>query len=387
MPYAPASIGWAPRWVNITGQTGTSSNLNVDLMGPIYLVPTTYQWNLNTQYEFLPQWVLEVGYVGSRAIHQVPDFIPGGGFAFHQLNEAQLASPTNPINGITTNTVANAAVRVPYLGFSAAGLADDPTIGDSKFNSLQVTVRKQMSHGLQMQAAYTFSRSFTNTAYDVYNDPNIKRYGPYAYYRPHRLAITYAWDLPFGKHEGLLDKVAGGWNVSGVTIVQDGTPLTLTDTRGGSVYGYGPGATQTSTAEFAPGMGNANVPSPGGVLQRLGGALGGPGFFNKAAFLSTGPPIVGSDAKATAYGNAGYGILLGPGQFNFDAAIQKTTKVGGIHEDANLVFRTEFFNAFNHPQFNAPTGSQLDASNSQFGQITSESVNPRLIQFALKYVF
>ena len=387
MPYAPASIGWAPRWVNITGQTGTSSNLNVDLMGPVYLVPTTYQWNLNTQYEFLPQWVLEVGYVGSRAIHQVPDFIPGGGFAFHQLNEAQLASPTNPINGITTNTVANAAVRVPYLGFSAAGLADDPTIGDSKFNSLQVTVRKQMSHGLQMQAAYTFSRSFTNTAYDVYNDPNIKRYGPYAYYRPHRLAITYAWDLPFGKHEGLLDKVAGGWNVSGVTIVQDGTPLTLTDTRGGSVYGYGPGATQTSTAEFAPGMGNANVPSPGGVLQRLGGALGGPGFFNKAAFLSTGPPIVGSDAKATAYGNAGYGILLGPGQFNFDAAIQKTTKVGGIHEDANLVFRTEFFNAFNHPQFNAPTGSQLDASNSQFGQITSESVNPRLIQFALKYVF
>jgi hypothetical protein len=170
-----------------------------------------------------------------------------------------------------------------------------------------------------------------------------------------------------------------------VTIIQDGTPLTLTDTRGGSVYGYGPGATQTSTAEFAPGMGNANVPSPGGVLQRLGGALGGPGFFNKAAFSA--PPIIGSDGKATAYGNAGYGIILGPGQFNFDATIQKTTKMGGIHEDATLVFRTEFFNVFNHPQFNAPTGSQLDASNSQFGQITSESVNPRLVQFALKYVF
>ena len=90
-----------------------------------------------------------------------------------------------------------------------------------------------MSHGLQMQAAYTFSRSYTNTAYDVYNDPNIKRYGAYAYYRPQRLAITYNWDIPFGKHEGLLDKLAGGWNVSGVTIVQDGTPLTLTDTRGG----------------------------------------------------------------------------------------------------------------------------------------------------------
>jgi hypothetical protein len=385
-PYAPTQLGWAPRWANITGQTGTSSNLNVDLMGPVYLVPTTYQWNLNTQYEFLPQWVLEVGYVGSRGIHQVPDFIPNGGFAFHQLNEAQLASPANPINGITTNTVANAAVRVPYLGFSTGGLANDPTIGDSKFNSLQVTVRKQMSRGFEMQAAYTFSRSYTNTAYDVYNDPNIKRYGAYAYYRPQRLAITYDWDIPLGKHEGLVGKLASGWNLSGVTIVQDGTPLTVTDTRGGSAYGYGPGASQTSTAEFAPGMGNANVANPGGVEARLT-QLGGPGYFNKAAFLSTGPPIIGSDNKATAYGNAGYGIILGPGQFNFDATIQKTTRVGGLHEDANLVFRTEFFNVFNHPQFAAPTGSQLDVSNSTFGQITSESVNPRLIQFALKYVF
>jgi hypothetical protein len=384
MPYAPTSIGWAPRWANINtvAQTGTQSNLNVDLMGPVYLVPTTYQWNLNTQYEFAPEWVLEVGWVGSRAIHQVPDFIPNGGFAFHQLNEARLASPSNPVNGLTTNTVANAAVRVPYLGFSAAGLADDPTIGDSKFNSLQVTVRKQMSHGLQMQAAYTFSRSFTNTAYDVYNDPNIKRYGPYAYYHPQRVAITYDWNIPFGSHEGLLGKIASGWDLSGVTIVQDGTPLTITDTRGGSIYGYGPGATQTSTAEFAAGMGNGNVATSGGVTQRLGGATGGTGFFNKAAFGVT--PVIGN---GTGYGDAGYGIILGPGQFNFDAAIQKTTKVGGIHEDASLVFRTEFFNVFNHPQFSNPTGSQLDVSNATFGQITSESVNPRLIQFALKYVF
>jgi Carboxypeptidase regulatory-like domain len=386
-PYAPTSPGWAPRWVNISGQTGTSSNLNVDLMGPVYLVPTTYEWNLNTQYEFLPQWVLEVGYVGSRGIHQVPDFIPNGGFAFHQLNEAQLASPSHPINGITTNTVGNAAVRVPYLGFSALGLADDPTFGDSKFNSLQATVRKQMSHGIQMQAAYTYSRAFTNTAYAVYNDPNVKRYGPYAYYRPQRLAITYDWNLPLGAHEGLLGKVANGWNLSGVTIVQDGTPLTITDTRGGTVYGYGPGASQTSTAQFAAGMSAAAAGTSGGVSQRLGGATGGTGYFNKAAFLTIGPPVIGTDGKATGYGNTGYGIILGPGQFNFDAAIQKTTKVGGIHEDAILVFRTEFFNLFNHPQFSAPTGSQLDFSNASFGQITSESVNPRLIQFALKYVF
>ncbi len=128
-------------------------------------------------------------------------------------------------------------------------------------------------------------------------------------------------------------------------------------------------------------MGPANVATPGGVEARLGGATGGLGYFNKTAFGTT--PVIGN---GTGYGNSGYSILLGPGQFNFDAAVQKTTKVGGIHEDATLVFRSEFFNAFNHPQFSSPTGSQLDVSKSTFGQITLASVNPRLIQFALKYV-
>ena len=77
--------------------------------------------------------------------------------------------------------------------------------------------------------------------------------------------------------------------------------------------------------------------------------------------------------------------VLGPGQFNFDAVLQKTTQVGGIRESGTLVFRSEFFNLFNHPQFNNPgTATSTPAT---FGIITSESVAPRLIQFALKYVF
>ena len=77
--------------------------------------------------------------------------------------------------------------------------------------------------------------------------------------------------------------------------------------------------------------------------------------------------------------------MLGPGQFNFDADVAKTTRVGGIHENAMLQFRAEFFNLFNHPQFANPA---LDyGSPANFGQITSASVNPRLVQLALKYVF
>jgi hypothetical protein len=379
-PYASTALGWTPRWVNFT--TGTSSNISTILASPVYLTPLTYEWSLNVQYEFAPTWVLELGYVGSRSIHQVPDpsFIQQ---LERQINQAQLASPTSPINGITTNTVANASLRVPYLGFSPSGLGDDQTVGDSKYNSLQATVRKQFSHGLQLQASYTYSRSFTNTAFVEVNDQTKPEpYGLNPAYRPQRFAINYSYDLPFGHHDALLGKITNGWNVAGVTVVQDGLPLTIEDTRGGSIYGFGPGATIASTAEFAAGMGPANVATPGGVEARLGGATGGSGYFNKAAFGTT--PVIGN---GTGYGNSGYSILLGPGQFNFDAAVQKTTKVGGIHEDATLVFRSEFFNAFNHPQFSSPTGSQLDVSKSTFGQITLASVNPRLIQFALKYVF
>jgi hypothetical protein len=117
------------------------------------------------------------------------------------------------------------------------------------------------------------------------------------------------------------------------------------------------------------------------VEARLGGSvLGGPGWFNKAAFGTT--PVIGN---GTGYGNSGIGIILGPGQFNWDMSLVKDTKVGGLREDATLQFRTEFFNTFNHAQFNNP--SVVDVSKSTLGNIVTTSVSPRVIQFALKYSF
>jgi hypothetical protein len=92
--------------------------------------------------------------------------------------------------------------------------------------------------------------------------------------------------------------------------------------------------------------------------------------------------VVGNDGRATAYGNSGLGILLGPGQFNWDASLIKTTN---FTEKQTLEFRTEFFNLFNHPQFGNPATS--GNTPSTFGQITATSTNPRLIQLALKYIF
>jgi hypothetical protein len=398
-PYLNTGLQWTPRWVNFgSGATNTglaSSNVAQNIVDPNYKTPLVYEWNLFVQYEFVPHWTLEVGYVGSQGIHQ--PFIGG-----RQINEAQLVGNplgTNrlPAPGIaaglvTTNTVANATLRVPYLGFAPTGLSMSQTETNTKYDSLQATLRKQFSHGFQAQAAYTFSRAFSQPYSS--NDPNIVQYGLNPSYRPQRLAVSYVWDLPLGDHQGLLGKVASGWGVSGVTVVQDGTPFTVTDTRGGTIFGFGTGGS-TSRAEYCTGMGAANAGSTGSLLQRLGGANGGQGYINKLAFVGTsgtgsGPcatpgaalPAIGN---GTGYGNSGIGILLGPGQFNWDMSLIKTTKVGGLREDATLQFRAEFFNAFNHPDFSNP--AVVDVSKTNVGQITTTSVNPRLIQFALKYAF
>jgi hypothetical protein len=400
-PYQPPPTPWAPRWVNFT--SGTSSLLSDTSILPNYEhTPVVYQWNMTAQYEFMHDWTLELGYVGSRGVHQ--EGIPG--FTGQQGNEAQLVGNplgTNAVNApaiaaglVTTNTVANAFERVPYLGFSPAGILEFATDTDTKYNSLQATLHKQFSHGFQMQAAYTWSRA-TATEW-LYNDPDYSKYGPNPSYRPQRLAISYVYNLPGISNEGILGKVVNGWAVSGVTVAQDGFPLTLYDDRGGAIYGLGGGSPVESTPEFAAGMGPGNIATPGGVEARIGGANGGPGFFNKAAFTTI--PVIGATpgvtgTGGTGWGNAGLGLLLGPGQFNWDVSLSKTTKVGGIREGATLQFRAELFNAFNHAQFNAPgvgtnslsTGAGVDVNNATFGQITSTSVNPRLVQFGLKYIF
>ena len=185
--------------------------------------------------------------------------------------------------------------------------------------------------------------------------------------------------------KGVAGKLLGGWSLSGVTVVQSGNPLTIVDTRGGTAYCGGCTAAFSnvvSRAQLAPGVTYANVPTSGGIESRLGGLSGGPGYLNAAAFGLT--PTGGIYGDGTGFGNSGLGIAKGPGQFNFDASLVKTTRVGGIREDGTLQFRAEFFNIFNHPQFGNPAN---DVSKGNFGWITTTNVNPRLIQLALKYSF
>jgi hypothetical protein len=404
-PFPPSPVvgEFAQRWIRPNcdtlpgGCAKNSSYLNVPFVNEVEHTPTVRQYNLTFQYNFAPSWVLEAGYVGSSGIN-LTDYN-------HNYNVAGIATPSNPINGITTTTTANVLERVPYLGYQAIGLQGSAYDLIETYNSVQVTVRKQLSHGLLMQAAYTYSKSLTNSFINTANSnlstDTAQQYGPSEFSRPSRLIVNYSYDLPFGTRKGALGKVANGWNISGVTTVQSGLPLTVIDSRGGSAYGTSSTTTQGgySRAQLCPGVTYDQLASPGSVKDRLSG------WFNTSAFCA--PPAINPDGTpttlaacpgcATLFGNSGVGIIGGPDQFNWDITLMKNTP---IHERQTIQFRAEFFNLFNHAQFDTPGSfpgslNQVNVPNTQgtakapraFGPITNVSVNPRVIQLALKYSF
>jgi len=384
-PYNPVPpLGWTSALRTPTSAISQSS------VAYNMTTPYTMTYNLDLQWEFKPSWVADIGYIGSSS-HNVET-----AGTYSQPLLASAADPVNcgnPLTGcITTNTAANAAQRVPILGFAPTGLVFNGNIADFEYDALQAILRTPSFHGLNFQAAYTWGRDFTNvTGVDLSaggagsansNDPtNLRQqWGLADYTRPQRLVVSYSYDLP-GYHgdQKLAVKALTGWSVAGVTVVQDGLPMTLTDSTGGAVYGFA-GA---SRAQYCPGFTRFNVENPGSVQSRLNS------FFNLDSVADTSAkacsmPVLDGVPGATLYGNSARAILLGPGQFNWDFAIVKKTVVGGLREDADLEFRTEFFNAFNHPQFTNPGTS---VNGSTFGVITSTSVGPRIMQFALRYAF
>ena len=165
--------------------------------------------------------MLELGYVGETGIHQ-----PYGTAAPRQCERSAVGQPDEPRQRYHNQY--DCQCELPCADTWASprhGLRAQGTEGNFKSNDLQVTVRKQMSHGLQLQGAYTWIRAFTTPT-----SPTIRTMPPRIYglnavsssgsggYRPQRFVFNYSWDLPFGNPEGIKGKLVQGWNLSGVTI-------------------------------------------------------------------------------------------------------------------------------------------------------------------------
>ncbi len=335
----------------------------------------TQEYTLNLQTELAQNLALQVAYVGSKADHLIYS---------HSINQAQSASPANPIRGETTNTLANLALRVPYQGFDPANFLQQGSEGRSNYNALEVTLKKNFSNGLQFLASYTWSKTMATDAATVVgtaqgggsigNQNNLySDYGPADFSRPNRLIVSGLYQVPT-LHSGsrYARIILGGWAISGVGTFQSGTPLTFTNVNSTNLFGTSNDFAYYSPS--APGC-NGHISRSGSVNSRL------TQYFNTSCF--TAPPTISADG-GTAFGNAGPGKLRGPGQTNVDMGVSRVFPFG--HSGRyDLAFRAEAFNTFNTSQFANPDTAYSDGA--AFGQITATSVAPRIGQLALKLNF
>lgn len=371
--------------------TGTNSPLLGSFITPDFKEATIQHYGLDIQSQY-KNFLFSIAYAGATGTHLA---------VIRSDNQPALASPSHPVNGLTTNSASNASERVPFLGI-APPVFDLRSDATSDYNSFQATVNKRFGHGLQLLAAYTFSKSIDSvgdslgdstfgsygsptSSEQTFNDQNNPRgqRGLSDFDRKHRFVASYIWDLPQPSKgpKSWLNAAVRGWTLSGVVTLQSGLPFTIYDSAAGTLFGP---ASYLTTGSLAPGATLAEAAGSGSVSSRVNE------FFNTsvfvpAAFIPDGGLIDGQypvSGGGTIYGNLGRNILRGPGQENVDAGIMKRTRLG---ENASLLFRWEFFNLFNHPNFANPASNV--STPSTFGKINAMSVNPRIMQYGLKFEF
>jgi hypothetical protein len=393
-PNLPASSSFPNFAANmLPGPPFTASSF---LRSPIITDPDfkesiVQQYDFDLQYQH-KSYVFSIGYAGAKGTHL------GVG---RSNNQPLLADPSAPVNGLTTNSAANAAERTPFVGLSPL-IYRLETSGNSNYNSLQATLKKDMSHGFQFLAAYTFSKSIDDagdslgaaiagtfglpiTGQVVYNDQNdvAAQRGVSDFDRTHRLVISGAWSVPGPDHakSASVQKLGSGWTTSGVVTLQSGLPFSILDSAAGTLFGP---ATLYTTGSLAPGATLADAGRSGRVSSRVNE------FFHSSAFVPA--PFVPDggliDGKypvsggGTIFGNLGRNILRGPDQQDFDIAAIKTTP---LTDRVKLIFRWEIFNLLNKSNFANPASDV--STPSTFGVISSLTVNPRIMQYGLKLEF
>ena len=391
----------SPVYANQAGCNGVGAASIFVLEVPRHFkVPNTQQWNLTIQRSLPKQWVLEVGYVGTHAVH-----LRDTRDAIESLDATVTPVHVTDVTGkqytITTDTLSNAIARTPTPGLNGYGgyqiFANDAY---SHYHSLQTTLSRRWSQGY-VQAAYTWSKSTDatstgnpafNTAFNNESTLNDSR-GLSDFDRPQRLVVSYVYDLPFLRHSnGVIHTVLGGWQAAGVTTFQSGLPFSIYDSASGTAFILN-GSTSTLTADLGSGKTIAGGYSTGDIHARLNGYLNLSNFAAVPVLaanqtlcnpLQPDPTIIpNSNYCVTGFGNLGRNIYRGPHEQNWDFSLIKNFK---LTERQSLRFTTDFFNIWNHANFGNPSVTDVENPGA-FGKIVSDKGVPRLIQFSLRYAF
>jgi Carboxypeptidase regulatory-like domain len=317
------------------------------------------QWNATVEHQLPASILLTLSYVGERSAHL-------------------LASNFN-INTAPPNLLGNNPAQLrPFPEYNSFDYFVDH--GLARYDALEVKAEtKNLAHGLFFLVAYTYAKGFDNGLADtaatpggvVYyplNVPATADKAPSEITPDNYLTVSAVYSLPFGRGKqfgssfhGVTEGVLGNWQVNTIVRINSGFPLFISTVNGSG----------TALGGNRPGQNRPDRVCSGklsGNQQTINN------FFNTSCFVLAAPGDLGNASRAPLYG---------PDFVNFDFSAFKDFPLP-FREGMRLQFRSEFFNIFNHPQFAQP-GSFLEAPD--FGQITSTVGNPRLIQFALKFIF
>lgn len=349
---------------------GGSLDQGVD---PNYRDPQSNQWNLTVERQITSNDSLRVSYVGMHT---------------YRLNITedlnQIAASTTPYQTTTASPYVDP--RAPYHNWFE--LFSTFNAGTANYHALEIDGSHRMSHGFYFDANYTLAKNLADNQGDTptafagevnYGIPIADRfhvrndYGNVEGTRRSRFLFSGIYQLPFGQgreflnHAGLLDKVAGGWQLNTVTLLETGPWLTPS---------ISPSFDQSNTDVV-------NRPPtslrPDQVSSNFSRGRSRAQYFNLAAFAPT-------PAGAGRFGNAGVGILQGPGTA---ASSLGLAKVFNITEGVKVRFESTFTNFVNHTNF-APPATQID-NTSTFGVLsapqTAESAGNRTGQLALRVDF
>ena len=341
-------------------QPGLLGQVRIRAVDPNTPTPYVQQWSVGFQRELPGNLLGELNYLGTHSAHLN---------VLADLNQ-----------GLFDSTGKVGATRpFPTLGYIEYQLP----VGMGKYNGLEAGLERRFRNGLGMRLAYTYSRSMDNTPQELESNsgsaPDGRDYrswfGPSDFDSPHRLAISYIYELPFGRNRkvvnsGALSYIVGGFKTSGVYTFASGRPFTVSS--GGSIAStldvFGAGAATPNRIGTPTIVGDvdcwyyvAKNSSCGALQPNLTDAyqLQNPGFL----------------------GNVGRNTLRGPHTNVLDFALMRDFP---IRESLGMQFRWEVFNLTNTVQFGQPSNN---FSSSSAGKITSLAGDPRVMQFALRLAF
>jgi hypothetical protein len=360
----------------VSNPTGGAVSVSPSTVAPNIATPALLSYTLKLEQQIAPATSLTVGYVGSRSYHQI---LSG------DLNEPAFTE-TNGVIFYPTTTKANPALANSTSWWSG---------GTGNYNALQVDLRHDLAHGLQLRANYTWSKNLDdgsawNTSVSantpafvaVPSRPHLD-YGPAATDVRSLAAINATYDLPFGAGRTFFTsggRIAEGWQLSSIANLQTGFPFS-------PQLGYNPTGSGDSRNPIRPNVNPNFTGSPyihGSTATRVAQ------FFNPAAFST---PAFGT------VGNASRDSLFGPGYADWDLSLLKSTR---LTESSRLQFRAEFFNILNHTNLQLPnevvyasgptqgtTANQTAAAvqSPTAGVIASTANTSRQIQLGAKLIF